>query len=158
MASHVTPAGPEVELGHVTPTGPEMEAGHWTPAKMEVARLVPSLNPAGTIVARGLMSLMGTTCVGLGGSRVWQGRVTCPPGGSRDTCRTGSWDRSTDFCRSQMWVVHVTPSELEVLPGHVTPTEMEVRGRTRDSEEPELGVDHVNLAKPECGCSSRVPR
>ena len=99
---HVTPAEPEVGTGqltsaetevwavHVIPSEPEVLLGHVTPAEPEVARPAPSWIPAGAILARGLMSLMGTTCVGLGGSPVWRGRVTFPLGESRDTRRTGS--------------------------------------------------------------------
>ena len=80
VAGHMTPAEQEVEPGHVSPTEPEVGAGHLTPAEPEVARTAPSWIPARAILARGLMSLMETTCIGLGGSRVWQGRVTCPLG------------------------------------------------------------------------------
>ena len=38
------------------------------------------LDHGGHHLALGLISLMGTTCVSLGGSRVWRGSVTCPLG------------------------------------------------------------------------------
>ena len=113
----------------MTPTGPEVGAGHLTPAKTEVAHPVPSLNPAGTIMARGLMSLMGTTCVGLGGSRVWQEESLAHRGGHVTPAELEVGTGQLTSADPKMWAVHVTPSELEVLPGNVTPTEMEVRGQ-----------------------------
>ena len=65
---------------HVTPAEPELGAGHVTAAEPEVVRPVPSWIPAGAILPRGLMTLMGMTCVGLGISRVWCGSVICPLG------------------------------------------------------------------------------
>ena len=94
----------------MTAAKPGVRAGHLTPTDPKVARLLPSWIPADVILALGLMSLMGTTCVGLGGSRVWRGRVTCPPGAD-----------------------HVTTAKTEVGSGHVTPEEPEGRDGSRDS-------------------------
>ena len=77
-ARQVTPTEPEEGAGSRDCDEPDVRAGHVTPADPEVARLVPSCLPAGAILARGLMSLMGTTCIDLGISRVWWGRVICP--------------------------------------------------------------------------------
>ena len=55
------------------------------------------------IFPRGLMSLMGMTCVGLGGSPVWLGRVTCPPGVGDVTPPNQKWGTG-----------HVTVAETEV--------------------------------------------
>ena len=73
------------------------------------------LDPGGQHLTPGLMSLMGTTCVGLGGSRVWCGRVTCPPGARQVTPtepEEGAGSRDCD--EPDVRVDHVTPTELEV--------------------------------------------
>ena len=70
---HVATAELEVGSGHVTPAETEVGAGHVTIAKPEVTHLAPSRIPVGAIMARVLMTLMRTTCVGLGGSHVWRG-------------------------------------------------------------------------------------
>ena len=64
----------------MTVSEPEVGEDHVTATELEVARLVPSWIPAGAILPRGLMTLMGMTCVGLGISRVWCGSVICPLG------------------------------------------------------------------------------
>ena len=65
----MTPAEPELDPVHMTPAEPE-RAFHVTPTKPEVAGLAPSWIPAAAILPRTLMSLLGTTCRGLGRSRV----------------------------------------------------------------------------------------
>ena len=67
------------------------EGGSREPTKMEVGPPASSWIPACVILAWGLMRLMGSTCIALGISRVWQEGVTCHP-----------------------VAVHVTPAELEV--------------------------------------------
>lgn len=57
---------------------PEVRADHATAAELEVAHLVPSWILAGAIFARGLMSLMRKTYVGIGVSRTSWGSVICP--------------------------------------------------------------------------------
>ena len=119
----------------MTAPTPGVRVGHLTPAELKVARPSPSWIPAGVILALGLMSLMGTTCVGLGGSQVWRGRVTCSPGavqvtpiepevgywsrncrrtgsggGSRESRRTGSGAVSHDSRRSGIGSCHVNPT------------------------------------------------
>ena len=61
------------------------------------------LDPGGQHLALGLMSLMGTACVGLGVSRLWQERVTFPP-----------------------VVGHLTPAETKWRTGHDIAAELEV--------------------------------
>ena len=58
----------------------EVGADHVTATEQEMARLVPSWIPLGTILARGLMSLKGKTCVGVAVSCMWCGSVICPLG------------------------------------------------------------------------------
>ena len=87
---------------HMTAAKPGVRAGHLTPAEPKVACPSPSWIPAGVIFALGLMSLMGTTCVGLGRSRVWR-EVSLAP-----------------------WGDHVTTAKTEVRSGHVTPAEPEL--------------------------------
>ena len=67
------------------------------------------------------MSLMGTTCVGLGGSRVWRRRANCPSGGGHVTP-----------AESEVWLGHLTPMELQVGAGHVTPAMPELGDGSRD--------------------------
>ena len=69
---------PDVGADHVTAIEPEVRADEVTPAKPEEVRPSPCWIPAGVILALGLMSLMGTACVGLGISPVWRDGVTCP--------------------------------------------------------------------------------
>ena len=76
---------------HVTPA--ELEVGDMS-IKCHRTRRGPSsaiLDPSGRHLVSGFMSLMATTCIGLAGSPVWWGRVTCPTG-----------------------AVHVTTAEMEV--------------------------------------------
>ena len=63
------------------------------------------LDHGGHHLALGLISLMGTTCVSLGGSRI--------------TCVAGK-------CHLPPGVDHVTTADPEVASGHVTPAELEV--------------------------------
>ena len=95
-------------MGHVTVTEPGVGEDHVTPVNQkwggsceydepEVAHPAPSWILSGAILARGLMSQMGTTCECQGGSPVWLGRVTCPPGHGRcDTRQTRSVAGSPD--------------------------------------------------------------
>ena len=97
----------------MTPAEPELGEGYVIATKPEVVCPAPSWNPAGAILPRGLVILMGTTCVDLGGSPLWLGRVTCPPGvgyvtpaepevwdGSSDCLQTGSGCRSSSCHRT----------------------------------------------------------
>ena len=100
---HVTVAKPEVGADHVTAAEPEVRAVDVPSAKQEVAHPSPCWILAGVILALGLMSLMGTTCIGLGVSRLWQERVTFPPA-----------------------VGHLTPAETKWRTGHDIAAELEV--------------------------------
>ena len=74
-----------------------------TVAEPEVACPVTFSIPACAFLPRGLLSLMGTTCVGLGGSRVWRGRSFAPLG------------LFTFHPQNQKWGTGlVNPAELEV--------------------------------------------
>ena len=78
----------------MTATELEVRVDDVTPVELEVASPSPCWILADVILALGLMSLMGTPCVGLGISRVWREGVTCPPA-----------------------VGHLTPAELAVEDG-----------------------------------------
>ena len=78
--------------------------------------------PAVAILAWGLLTLMGTTCIGLGRARVLQGRslgllghfTRHPP---NLKLRTGH----VTVGKPVVGVDHMTPTELEVGKGHVNP-------------------------------------
>ena len=83
--------------------------------------------PVGAILALGLMTLMGSACIGLGGHVCGREESLAHLGG------------------------HVTPTVREVCPGHLTPVETEVEAGHLTPTEPELGLGHVTMAEPEVG-------
>ena len=75
-ADYVNAAKMDVGFGSRASRRTRSGAFHMTPAELEVTHLATSWIPAGTKWARGLISPMGTTCIGIGGSRVWRGKIT----------------------------------------------------------------------------------
>ena len=73
---YVNAAETDVGVGSRASFRTRSGAFHMTPAELEVARLATSWIPTGTKWAQGLISPMGTTCIGIGGSRVWRGKIT----------------------------------------------------------------------------------
>ena len=82
-----------VGAAHVFPADPVVDS----PAPSWIA--ADAILPRGsTNLARGLMSLIGSTWGALGGSRGWQVRVTCPP-------EAGSLDhQNVSVSATAMWV------------------------------------------------------
>ena len=116
----MTPADPELGTGHVTAAEPEL-GGSRESAEPEVALTMLSWMPAGAILAWSLMTLMGTTCVGLVGAHVWQGRSLAPLG------RFTSHPPNRKLATGDM-----TVAEPAVGAGHVTSAEPVVGYWSRD--------------------------
>ena len=106
------------------------------------------LDHGGHHLALGLISLMGTTCVSLGGSR-----ITCVAG----KCHLSPGVDHVTTTDPEVASGHVTPGEPEVGVCHVIPTEPEGRDGSRDCHRTGSGAGLHESRRTGSGGGSRDP-